>query len=1036
MTLTIKDGVTSTPVTEIKVLNPDGEGGAAIDIQHIRVTTLGGETPAFETVWEKNTSPVIGAAVLSRRLHSTLLLPGDALIIVPRQEIWADGSGAEGVIDIDNTSSTALFTGDVPGFFDVTWDAINTVTLYRGTTALATLRTDHDILTFETIFNKTLEQMTAGHTTPTVMVIQLPWLVFQHDIQRFITSDVFNLRVDTLIGAVGLLSYNGSTTSPFVNLELTDIHNGVARPWTPNLVAGISGWGFARDINYRGLVGERTDSNGVTMASPAVRRWRLWPDTSVFGGDVSNYSDFIFVKSVDEALTGIMASGTGSYLGERKYPGLTFPHDPFAVAGGGYAVKRSSNPTFGTTPTAALVLYEHLLAQSAVQTQDITKGLWFVHANYAGAGEPKARAHGLGWHAYNRSTDSPAALHLVQAGTSDTSEMRFQVRSNGRHRIQHLPGTNAFGSIPVAPSKSVVAMWQLTQTLVAGTGRQSKFKALNSPAISLDGVDNVSEGIPIPFRLNGVIRGNSAPANSLYLNDRGFLDPVNSKHATTGFIAFGAATPEDTIVGLADHITDEQIIRCMNFAAAEPAVNLDVLLGGDKKSVYVIFNKILSGNTALALADGFSFIADIGPGQDIPKRFTGITVQTLTSYYTVYKLTTTETLSVNTRIRFTPQFCDLVDSNGVKPCSIEVKNVTIPSISFGTGSILSTIDLRPMFVTRFPMLANLPIVAEFVQSADITMPETFTSPAISTGYWPAGSRVRLIKPNRLIQGGMGNTDLPTAYGEALEILTVTEIDNSDGTINAGRHGITDVYGEAIVGTGLVEWIGTNNGTINATIAAPYIINIPANAMNVNLRTMFTTAYPAATGPVTVRFNQLGAAGSTSTSAFSMTTGNWPIGSDISLYKPGVPLTGKGAVGGGIAGEAFGQPGGPALEVLYPLAIDNGSGIIAGGGGGGAMAGVGTGTVGGGGGAGNQPGSGGDGASADGDPGTLTNGGLGKTAFGVTSGNGGNLGQSGYSHSGFAFQQGGPGAGAAGIAIDGTDLVSWINMGTVTGPTLP
>lgn len=1033
MTLTIKDGATSTPITEIKVLNSDGEGAPAIDIQHIKVTEMGGVSPVFETVWEKNTSPVKMAAVLSKKLHSGLFLAGDSIIIVPKQEIWTDVGGTEGVFDLDNGTAGASITGDVEGFADLVWDVNPYVSIYRGTAALETLRDDHDIVTFEMIAGKSLEQLTVSHTTPTVLVLQLSWIVFNHYVQRYITSDATNIRVNTLLSGLGLLTFNGSTTSPFVDLNLTNVVNGIARSWTPDMVPGISGWGFARDINYRGLQLEKTDSPQVSMATPAVRRWKLWPDTDEVGGDISEFSDFIFLKGVDDPPTPIMAAGSSTFYGERKYPGIAFPHDPFAVAGGGYAVKRNANPTFGTTPVEALVIYEHLLAQSAVQTTNLTKGMWFVHGNYSPNGEPKARTHGLGWHAYNSSTDSPAALHLVQNGTTDISEMRFQVGSNGRHRVQHLPSTNPYGTLPAYPNKSVVAMWQETESTFGGFVKNSKFKALGGSVISLDGVDDVSEATPIPFRLNGVIRGTIQTTDSLVLNDRGFADPLNSKQNTTGFIAFGAA-PADENLGLTDGIGAGHIERCLQFAAKEPALKLDVLLGGDKHSVYVIFNKILGGNTALALAKGFSFVADPVGGTE-PSRFTGITVQSLTDYYTVYKLTTAETLTVETRVRFTSQFCDLVDSNGVKPCGFESKKVTVPNLNIGAGTELSGYDLRWLFTTNYPMLANLPITVNFTQTEDIVMPETFTAPALSTGYWPAGSRVRLLKANRLIQGGNGNTDTPTAYGDGIEVLVTTEIDNTDGTINAGRHGITDAYGEAIVGSGLVEWIGTNNGTINATVVAPYIVNIPANAMNVNLRTLFTTAYPAATGPVTVRFNQLGAVGSTNTSAFSMTTGNWPIGSDISLYKPGVPLSGAGAKGGGLDNGGPGQQGGPALEVLYPLAIDNGSGIIASGGGGGAMAGIGVSSVGGGGGAGNVPGPGGDGAELDGNPGTLTTGGA-AVGTPVSSGAGGDLGEAGYSNSGSGSVQGGPAAGAPGIAIDGIDLVSWINLGTVTGPTLP
>lgn len=184
-------------------------------------------------------------------------------------------------------------------------------------------------------------------------------------------------------------------------------------------------------------------------------------------------------------------------------------------------------------------------------------------------------------------------------------------------------------------------------------------------------------------------------------------------------------------------------------------------------------------------------------------------------------------------------------------------------------------------------------------------------------------------------------------------------------------------------------------------------------------------------------------GSSSISEHSFTTGGpYPDGTEINIDNKGI-IVGRGGYGanGGAQPEA-GNPGGPAMEILFPVNIIN-TGIIGGGGGGGARNGCvgcnwsgtgGIGTVsGGGGGAGYRRYDGTGLIPNEGNP-TLELGGI-----GVGGGaNGGDLGQAG----GDATALG----GAAGNAIDGTVNITFVGgagdvrgattLGTIGGSTIP
>lgn len=176
--------------------------------------------------------------------------------------------------------------------------------------------------------------------------------------------------------------------------------------------------------------------------------------------------------------------------------------------------------------------------------------------------------------------------------------------------------------------------------------------------------------------------------------------------------------------------------------------------------------------------------------------------------------------------------------------------------------------------------------------------------------------------------------------------------------------------------------------------------------NVNLRTVYDSLYPTPTVDSVVRFviDTNVEIGSTSTSLYSIDTGEWPVGmAPLQLEVRGI-TQGRGGNGGSAAGA--GQPGGAGGTCIYmqhALTIRYITGRIAGGGGGGG--GDGDDTGGGGGGAGSEPGWGGVAMGwYDGQDGTRDAGGLG----GGGGANGGDPGQNGLDSVGVG--------GAAGAAI--------------------
>jgi hypothetical protein len=213
--------------------------------------------------------------------------------------------------------------------------------------------------------------------------------------------------------------------------------------------------------------------------------------------------------------------------------------------------------------------------------------------------------------------------------------------------------------------------------------------------------------------------------------------------------------------------------------------------------------------------------------------------------------------------------------------------------------------------------------------------------------------------------------------------------------------------------------------------------IDYDALNINLRELYDNTYSEVdeVNPITFIVESSGGSaegggvvvGSVGATLPSIDTGFWPGGVVPTLIvRPAAFVVGKGGDAG--YGAQSGKPGGLALKVRVPFAVDN-QGVIGGGGGGG-----GGGTVGevgpsfgtpvrGGGGAGSTPGIGAT-------NGTLEEGG---SASGPSGGGspGGDLGQAGS-----GTGSGGPithyPGGAAGVAVDGDSLITWINEGDIRG----
>jgi hypothetical protein len=225
-----------------------------------------------------------------------------------------------------------------------------------------------------------------------------------------------------------------------------------------------------------------------------------------------------------------------------------------------------------------------------------------------------------------------------------------------------------------------------------------------------------------------------------------------------------------------------------------------------------------------------------------------------------------------------------------------------------------------------------------------------------------------------------------------------------------------------------------------------VITIDGNTLNVQLRDLHDTLYPAPTdedvvnGVTLTCFVEAGVVvGSTAAAVAAFIVGDWPVGFPITLIVAG-RIQGAGGRGGRYIGlNLNGEDGGTALYTRHAIDLEVDDGAIWGGGGGGGAgswrlsSSTRVASSGGGGGAGTIPGGGGGPLSVTNDSGTSTGevgqngtptaGGAGGSKSGASDGgNGGNPGLPGAN--GEAGQTNGPGIGGdAGNAIDGVSFVT-------------
>lgn len=1049
MSLKVKDGAIDSPVTAVSILNPDGQGGAALEVTQISVSEAGGATPEFIPIWKSNEGTI--AAIIDKNLVSTLVFSFalNHVLVVPEVDLIPINSGQPGdigVYTIQFTSLNARLIADTPVVNNNSWELEKLVTVYRGSAALTQLRGELDIAAFESQLGKTLEQLTSHHTEPTILVFNNGSLFKDARVQGTITDDSINPVITVpytelaLFFNVNKIVSGVPTVLPLIEFVINKTYNLTSKSWTPDEIPAIAGWGFAEDINYHGRETENPNGRWASMTDPKIKRWQLrTPYTIVGAGELP--SDLIFVNSVPDAATTINSS---AYKGTREYPGMSWPHVPFAVMGGAYAVEKNATPPQGLT-------YEAMLEHPSASIMESETTQWFVHGvvHPPATVNPSSRPFVTGWHSFKRSsptTLSFAALTMI-TDVAPAPLASFQVSALGTNRTTRQPVANPLTPVAVSPNKNIVAMWCTSQVISFNEVRTNHFKAKGGSTITLQAKESNPSAIPLNFRLGGAIRGVASPADLLVSNDRATEDPLNSKYTATNFVAFGGREPTNLLTET-DYTTVQQMDRCMKFADDAPPLVLDVLRGGDRYSVYVVFNKIVTGDVQAMLDKAF-FYSESPIAGDSSKKFTGVTTFTFANYYTVFKLTTDVEVSTSTIVRFYSQFCNMTGANGSKACGF-TKQITDITLTIGTVP-LGQVNLRTLFTTQYPILSSLPLYVKFVQDVNITNPINTVGATISTGSWPMGAVLELDKSNKNLVGGSGNTSTPLNFGPALDVNVPIRINNAAGDISAGRNGNTNAFGDAIIGLQFVTFIGANNGTINAAPLPLFVINIPAEAQNVNLRDLFLTANPGSTAAVNVNFNALGDIGSSSTSTYSLSTGVWPVGSNIALYKQNTILAGKGGDGacmvdGNQANATPATNGGPALEVLYPLSLDNGGGVIGGGGGGGfirqAMKLMGSFTYyyffPGGAGAGFLPGNGGVGGvdlntynpSMAANNGTRT---IGGSSPGIQN-KGGDLGMRGgnlTSTSGYG-QLVIDTIGEAGKAIVGANLITWLSIGTIHG----
>ena len=176
----------------------------------------------------------------------------------------------------------------------------------------------------------------------------------------------------------------------------------------------------------------------------------------------------------------------------------------------------------------------------------------------------------------------------------------------------------------------------------------------------------------------------------------------------------------------------------------------------------------------------------------------------------------------------------------------------------------------------------------------------------------------------------------TAPNSALEVSGSVKVGNGAESCNGGTKGALAYVSTTDVWTYCngTAWTPFKTAGVSPACTNPCThITISASTTNVNLFTLAGSPGTAGNYEFTVNSGVILTGSTTATPA--MTTGTFPAGSGLWLVNNGI-IAGAGGVGGAggsgaSTGGALGNPGGPALNMAYPLTITN-NGVIEGGGG--------------------------------------------------------------------------------------------------------
>ena len=296
-----------------------------------------------------------------------------------------------------------------------------------------------------------------------------------------------------------------------------------------------------------------------------------------------------------------------------------------------------------------------------------------------------------------------------------------------------------------------------------------------------------------------------------------------------------------------------------------------------------------------------------------------------------------------------------------------------------------------------------------------------------------------------------------------------ELDAKDSSVWAGQsvdilhHEITDFTGAAEQTTFQIVSVAERDTYSYEAIEYSYadalpedegggdpgvdLIVIAGTRENLNIRSIYDGLFPAPDATTKVKFvvEDTAIIGSTTNSTAALVTGSWPSGALVTIENRGY-IVGKGGDGDTYLGSG-GEAGGDALELNYPVTLNN-LGIIGGGGGGGgygyessigeealAEGAGGAGYVAGISGTAFYSGSGGSSTQLPGDP-DIENGGAAGSAEGDVNafgGAGGDLGAAGTAGSGGTSSSGGGAAGDA-IVTNG-NAITYTAAGDIRGAVI-